>query len=101
MAHSSCLCTYTPNTYITKRKELESSIQVSLEFGWIVCKCAIITVCHEPLDCLESHIMIVQSWGLNKNGLHRFIRSGTIKKCGFVGVYVASLVEVDHCGGGL
>ena len=39
--------------------------------------------------------------GLNKSGLHRPIRSGTIRKCGIVGVGVALLQVVCHLGGEL
>jgi hypothetical protein len=45
--------------------------------------------------------------GLNRNGPHRLIYlntwhrgSGTVRRCGLIGVGVAFL-EVYHCGGGL
>ena len=38
---------------------------------------------------------------LNVIGSHKLIGSGTISRCGFVGVSVALLEEVCHCGGGL
>ena len=31
---------------------------------------------------------------------HNFIASGIIRRCGFIGVHMALLVEVCHCGGG-
>jgi hypothetical protein len=36
--------------------------------------------------------------GLKENGLHRPTRSGTIRTCGLVGIGVALLEEVCHCG---
>lgn len=35
---------------------------------------------------------------LNENGVHRPTGSGTIRKCGTVGVGTALLGEVCHCG---
>ena len=48
------------------------------------------------------HLKNVIWWcgSLNEIGSHNLIGSGTIKKYGFVGVSVALLKEVWHCGGG-
>jgi hypothetical protein len=39
--------------------------------------------------------------GLNENGSHRLLGSGTFRKCGFVGVGVALMEGVCHGGVGV
>jgi hypothetical protein len=53
-------------------------------------------------------VSVAVSGALSKYGLHRLMcvnawpmGSGTIRRCGFVGVCVALLEEVCHCGGRL
>ena len=38
---------------------------------------------------------------LNVFGPHKFIENGSTRKCGMVGVDMALLEEVCHCGSGL
>ena len=40
-------------------------------------------------------------WEAECNQAHNLIGSGTIRRCGFVGVGMALLEEVRHCGCGL
>ena len=47
--------------------------------------------------CITSHYCS----SLNVTGSHKLIGSATIRRCDFVGVYVALLEEVCHYGGGL
>jgi hypothetical protein len=50
-------------------------------------------VCLPPLNMM---LKIIVCGGSNKNGFHRLIGSGTIRRCGLVGVGVALLKKVCH-----
>ena len=46
----------------------------------------------------KNHLLIETNCSLNIIGSHKLIGSDTIRRCGFVGVGVAFLEEVCHCG---
>ena len=77
-------------------------------------RCLVVGLCISSYLLQEGVSLIIAEntdvWcdGLNRNSLHRVmclhawpIGSGTIRKCGLIGVGMALLEEVCHCRGGL
>ena len=44
---------------------------------------------------------MVECGSLNENGTHGLLGNGTVRRCGLIGVGVALLEELCHCGHGL
>lgn len=51
--------------------------------------------------CFLITIHVAKYGSLNVLDPHNLIESSTIRRCGFVGVVMALLAEVCHCGAGL
>ena len=82
------------------------STSQTTDFSWKVQSNTRKAICWDRR--LDKKQAVILCGGLNRNGPNRLmcltawpIGSGTIRRCGLVGVGVTLLQEVCHCGGGL